>query len=121
MVLSLDSSPRSEPWLLLNPSQYEVGCYARRFHLLFLVQQMDRGSVYHLSTRPSTLAEHLGVVVVTGYMPFSLFPFLLSFLEGSGGGSGGSLGGGLGGLGVWAFGVLFFFSGGLGSGGGLGV
>ena len=28
-------SSRSVPWLLLNPSQYEIGCYARRFHLLF--------------------------------------------------------------------------------------
>ena len=34
------------PWLLLNPPQYEIGIYARHFHLLLLVQQMNRGSVY---------------------------------------------------------------------------
>ena len=54
---------RSCAWILLlgvpgalpNPSQYEIGCYARRFHLLFFVQQMNRGSVCHVSTRLSTL------------------------------------------------------------------
>ena len=30
-VLSLDSSPRSGPWLLLSPSRYEIGRCARRF------------------------------------------------------------------------------------------
>ena len=57
--------------------------------------------------------------------PFScLFPFSLSFSpfwRGLGGVWWEFGGGGLGGLGVWAFGVLLSFSGGLGSGGGLGV
>ena len=54
---------RSRHWILLlgvrmtlqNPPQYEIGCFARHFHLLFFVQQMNRGSVYHVSTRLSTL------------------------------------------------------------------
>ena len=53
-VLSLDSSPRSGPWLLLSPSRYEIGRCARRFSPAVFFQQMDRGSAYHLRTRPST-------------------------------------------------------------------
>ena len=33
---------------LPKPPQCEIGCFARHFHLLFFVQQMNRGSMYHV-------------------------------------------------------------------------
>ena len=41
----------------LAPSRYEIGHYARRFHPAVFSQQMDRGSVYHLSSRLSTVID----------------------------------------------------------------
>ena len=48
---SRDSSPRSGPWLLLNPSQNEIGCCARRFHPLFLGGRCRAGPLNFLEKK----------------------------------------------------------------------